>query len=463
MSFRSQDELIRDLAYRGREIEVIFILGSGLTTPPAPGRKGVPSAKDMIKILEDLVAQDADELKNSFAERFSDASSKDYQATFSFLLEHNFPETVIAKAVRTAVLKAYNQGEGQFMDRVHLGSKDACIEVELDHQRWDLRPGISSLGEIVSGIPKVFGRTILTTNFDPLIEIAVRQAGGSPVSTRMDRDGSLQNIDAWSHIIHVHGYWHGSEMLHTKLQITAKRPKLQTSLNKLMEDCEVVVLGYGGWDDVLLKALQNLANDSEFNIHWCFNEPEPEQHEACRNVLQKLPNDSEKILFYSGIDCDIFLPKLRDRLIELGSVKQSDRDIRLKVLEQEKLTLRGELNEQKALRRDEREEVSGRRDLLRAQNELTDRLKNFDDEIRFDRQTTLEANQKFEEAISESNEKSDKLVQKIEESLSVAKNLSQKAEQTAKSLKAIKRMVIPLLLLLALAIAFLAIFGKSSF
>lgn len=43
---------------------------------------------------------------------------------------------------------------------------------------WWLSPATEALGELVTKVPKIFGHAILTTNFDPLIEVAIRKAHG---------------------------------------------------------------------------------------------------------------------------------------------------------------------------------------------------------------------------------------------------------------------------------------------
>jgi hypothetical protein len=51
--------------------------------------------------------------------------------------------------------------------------------MDSDIDAWTLSPGTESLGKIVTGYPDRFGKTALTTNFDPLIEVAIRRSSGS--------------------------------------------------------------------------------------------------------------------------------------------------------------------------------------------------------------------------------------------------------------------------------------------
>jgi hypothetical protein len=80
---------------------------------------------------------------------------------------------------------------------------------------------------------QVGGDRVLTTNFDPLIEVAIRAAGGSCYSTRLDDDQPLnQTMGDGVHVVHLHGYWHGSDTLHRQSQLGRDRLQLRDSLRR---------------------------------------------------------------------------------------------------------------------------------------------------------------------------------------------------------------------------------------
>jgi hypothetical protein len=162
-----------------------------------------------------------------------------------------------------------------------------------------------------------FARAVLTTNFDPLVELAIRSAGGQAQAIELLGDGSLPTADpVVTSVIHLHGLWR-SDTLHTPGALTVERSVLVRSLARLYEGATLVVLAYGGWDDVLMQALADLTLDasSKPDVLWCFYEREGEaiaRHYP--KVLATLERLRERSVCYAGIDCDIVLPRLRERL-----------------------------------------------------------------------------------------------------------------------------------------------------
>ena len=70
-----------------------------------------------------------------------------------------------------------------------------------------------------------FADTVLTTNFDPLIELGIRKAGGQYFRTALTTDGNLAaGAGTVPHITYLHGYWYGTETLHTPAQLDTTTP-----------------------------------------------------------------------------------------------------------------------------------------------------------------------------------------------------------------------------------------------
>ncbi|GLQ87719.1 hypothetical protein GCM10007898_12860 [Dyella flagellata] len=53
---------------------------------------------------------------------------------------------------------------------------ETCKELDADLAGWYLRPSLKALGQLLANHPGRLGRTVLTTNFDPLIQVAVQTA-----------------------------------------------------------------------------------------------------------------------------------------------------------------------------------------------------------------------------------------------------------------------------------------------
>jgi hypothetical protein len=171
---------------------------------------------------------------------------------------------------------------------------------------------VKSIGGLIARYPDQFGRTILTTNFDPLLGVAIAQSKGHYFRTVLHRDGNLaQTEGSGCHIIHLHGYWFGADTLHTPRQLNQSRPRLKASLSSLVKSKTIVVSAYGGWDDVFTEALMEVVLDDHAlpEIIWTFNSSNPQPDSR---LLEKLTPgiDRGRVGLYSGVDCQIFFPKL---------------------------------------------------------------------------------------------------------------------------------------------------------
>lgn len=88
--------------------------------------------------------------------------------------------------------------------------EDVCRFIDNDKQGWAIGPGTENLGRLAVGYPERFGHWILTTNFDSLIEVAIRRSGGSHLKTVLPTDGDFTLTEGIGcHVIRLHGYWFG--------------------------------------------------------------------------------------------------------------------------------------------------------------------------------------------------------------------------------------------------------------
>lgn len=288
---------------------VVFLVGSGLTAPVDKGLPGVPGVDGVIELIEQ--AFDDESQRNELRDSLRDKDNR-YQEAFRFLYGRRGPQAaniIIRNAVASARL-ALADGPRYTLNATT--SDEACRAFDADIAGWHLTPGVSALGELLADYPDRCGRTVLTTNFDPLIGTAIGAAGGTSFRTHLHRDGNLtQTAGTGTHIVHLHGYWYGSDTLHTPRQLGQPRPQLRASLSHLIRDQPLVVLAYGGWDDAFSRALiEVVLDDSAFpEIIWCFRDAVPRVRTQLLNVL--MPGiDRGRVSLYGGINCNQFLPKL---------------------------------------------------------------------------------------------------------------------------------------------------------
>ena len=236
----------------------------------------------------DLIQREFDDdpaQKSALKEALATAGVKRYEAAFVFLQGRRGQQTaneIVRKAV-CAARKPRPDVETYYWD---LGTTDdTCRTIDLDTPGWALNPGTESLGKLITAYPARFGRSLLTTNFDPLVEVAIRQAGGSFFRTTLHADGNLSQTEGnGCHVIHLHGYWYGSDTLHTGRQLRQSRPRLKASLSSLLRNKLVVVCAYSGWDDTFTESMMEVVRDETAypEIIWTFHSDHPALGELVR-------------------------------------------------------------------------------------------------------------------------------------------------------------------------------------
>lgn len=181
---------------------------------------------------------------------------------------------------------------------------------------WFLPPGTRQLAGLVCGCTDRVWGPILTTNFDPLLRLAIAEAGGQTYPRVMNGDGWLagnSEVDRNStQVVYLHGYWRDSDTLHTPAQLSSPRPQLRHSLQNLLRGHKLLVVAYGGWDDIFVHSLLDLLNNNEAKIDvlWCFWDSDPARVQASHEALLRSMQPAvirQRFRAFGGIDChDIF-------------------------------------------------------------------------------------------------------------------------------------------------------------
>ena len=288
---------------------VVFVVGAPLTATHG-GIRGVADVSGVVSLIKERFAgktNQLDYLNNAIAK-----AENPYQAAFDFIAGRSGQDAA-NRIVRRAVSQAMIEAPGTDWDK-HLAGLPADQLPLLDENiaGWNLPPAVQALGQLAAKHPERFGKIVLTSNFDPLIEVAIKAHGGSAWRTSLSADGSLFQSKAHGcHVVHIHGYWYGGDTLHTSQQLLKSRPTLANDLLKLLEGSVVVVLAYGGWPDIFTSAIAGLvANESLMpEVLWAFydNEPSPSPY------LQSMLGPGlirNRVTLYNGIDAHTFLPEL---------------------------------------------------------------------------------------------------------------------------------------------------------
>ncbi len=288
-------------SFREGDRRIAFVVGSGLSAG------SVPSVPAMVERMRDAVGPDLRRDFDRSVKMGQDDSGSEYRKAAEFVYL-NSGRIVLNRVIRDAVLEA--------CPRAVLRSGRSDLEKVEATGGWTVPGGVAALGKIVTALPAERRGPILTTNFDPLIEVAIRQAGGSPRPHALDRDGSFRRIETGAiDVVHVHGFWRETDTLHLDFQLSTERPRLEDEIRRSLVGCDVFVLGYGGWDDVFTRTLRNRVKASHFDdmdVMWSTYQEIDEEWLASEGSADL--TEGANVVLYDGVDANVVLPEALRRL-----------------------------------------------------------------------------------------------------------------------------------------------------
>lgn len=312
VNFGAEKDLVSRLAHALEEKDarpLAFLTGAGLSVPAVPG------VTETLTILRKSFSKDElyefDELLSPHVE-----PGEKYRQAFQFLGLRRPPKAA-ERVLKVATLRAYDSGD---TDINQLLDQAGVLEGNLEN--WKLPNGQASLGRILAGLPPRLRGPIFTTNFDPLTEIAIRRAGGVVTPhIHVDDSSFIANlrVQSGSSVIHLHGYWRDSQVLNTTDQLLQDRPSLAASLRVILENHTLVVLGYGGWSDVISRSLLDAIRQQrsgDLDVLWCLHKSahELERSLGSDDAVQGFADAPGNVQFYAGIDANTVLPALEKRI-----------------------------------------------------------------------------------------------------------------------------------------------------
>lgn len=159
-------------------------------------------------------------------------------------------------------------------------------------------------------------RIILTTNFDGLIETALRQAGIEPtvVAHRDDVAGLAPLHTLKCLVVHVHGYYlNATSMLNTPEELDAYDTATDALLDRIFDDYGLVIAGWSAtWDPALRNALSRCSRHV-FASYWTDPYPLPD---VARDVLAR------RRATYVQTDADTFFGEVADAVAALADTER---------------------------------------------------------------------------------------------------------------------------------------------
>jgi hypothetical protein len=185
--------------------------------------------------------------------------------------------------------------------------------------RVGLNPAHIYLGALLEaqqlGRIGLFCRTVLTTNFDTLLQNALQMVNLLYVVT--DDPPSpmeLQEEEAAIQLV----YLHGSILRHNPASSTAEVGGLATrngeALESYLRSRDVIAVGYSGWEDAMMVALRRLRSGDR-RLYWCDVLDQPAPH-----VADLLESWGERAAYINlgAAGADGFLRALYERLVVDG-------------------------------------------------------------------------------------------------------------------------------------------------
>jgi len=134
-------------------------------------------------------------------------------------------------------------------------------------------------------------RLILTTNFDPFLQIALQSVNRLYFMSDTPDLGLGDDIfdDATDaiHLVYVHGSIHRRAQKATEADITAIKERNARILAPVLKRHGIIVLGYSGWDDVIVDALA-ACESFDHRLYWCGRKPDPSAKGAFGNRVPEV-------------------------------------------------------------------------------------------------------------------------------------------------------------------------------
>lgn len=292
--------LLQRLRHLDRPLAVV--VGAPLSMTRGDPPRGVPDVEGMIAQVRARLSALGPE-----AEAALDAALKGTQDAARYQVAFDTAHGLLGGRAVNGIVR-----DAVFQARL----PDAPIEFEGDGEpiHWHLPRGAAALGRLLAAGRPPFRGPVLTTNFDPLISLAVKAAGGAVDLRTLDRDGGLpaeHEHQGRARVVHLHGYWRSGHTLHTPHQLQHPRPHLGGALRALLRHHTVLVAAYGGWDDAFTKALAEAAAEpgDDAEVLWALFGDEAHARHTNEALLHRYQGHPA-FAFYCGIDAHALFDEL---------------------------------------------------------------------------------------------------------------------------------------------------------
>ncbi len=123
-----------------------------------------------------------------------------------------------------------------------------------------------------------FSRLVVTTNFDPFLQIALQAVNQLYFMSDTPKLGVGSEIfDASTdaiHLVYLHGSVHRRVQAASNSEIEEIKKENAKQLARVFERMGVIVIGYHGWDDAIVNALEE-CDGFAYGLYWCGRADDP--------------------------------------------------------------------------------------------------------------------------------------------------------------------------------------------
>ena len=171
-----------------------------------------------------------------------------------------------------------------------------------------------------------FIRVIVTTNFDRLLENALRARGLKP--TILDSVNAIQGAEPLIHskccVVKLHGDYKDARILNTDIELSQYAPEFEALLDQILDEHGLIVCGWSGeWDRALCHAITRSLS-RRYSLFWTTRKP---IGDTGRRIVEHRRGNIVPI-----VDADDFFCKLRNKVATLAHThRRNPTDVQLLV------------------------------------------------------------------------------------------------------------------------------------
>jgi len=200
------------------------------------------------------------------------------------------------------------------------------IEPTLEDREAGRKRPTAAHGAIADLVQAGFVRVIVTTNFDRLLETALRERGVEP--TVVGSVDSLRGAEPLTHsacyVLKLHGDYKDARILNTSDELSTYPSEYERLLDRIIDEHGLIVAGWSGAWDHALRASFLRAPSRRYPTYWASR---GEPHSSAQELIEHRHARMIRIN-----DADSFFVQLRDRVETLQRThRQSPQSVELAV------------------------------------------------------------------------------------------------------------------------------------